>query len=89
METRRPTLFIIMLAVLFLSPFGIASPTLNGQSLLQERCTKCHGPGRITQAKNTEKGWKATVRRMVGKGAKLSASEQEKVVQYLAETYPK
>jgi hypothetical protein len=57
--------------------------------LLEERCTKCHDLGRVEQAKKTEEEWKATVERMVGKGAQLSQAEQTLVIQYLAETYPK
>ena len=63
--------------------------TLDGQSLLQERCTKCHGLGGVERAKKTEEEWKATVERMVGKGAQLNEAEQELVIKYLAETYPK
>lgn len=33
--------------------------------------------------------WKATVERMVGKGAQLNKAEQELVIKYLTETYPK
>ena len=100
MQKRFPLLFIIVLIILLLSPFitvscedaervQTTSPTLDGQSLVQERCTKCHGLGRIIQARNTDKGWKAPVKRMVNKGAQLNATEQEEAVQYLAETYPK
>jgi len=63
--------------------------TLDGQSLLQERCTVCHGLGGVERAKKTEEEWKATVERMVGKGAQLDEAEQELLIQYLAETYPK
>jgi len=63
--------------------------TLDGQSLLQERCTQCHGLGGVERAKKTEEEWKATVERMVGKGAQLDEAEQELLIQYLAETYPK
>jgi cytochrome c5 len=63
--------------------------TLDGQSLLQERCTKCHGLGGVERAKKTEEEWKATVERMVEKGAQLNEAEQELVIKYLAETYPK
>ncbi len=64
-------------------------PTLDGQALVQERCTQCHGLGRITRAEKTEEEWQATVERMVGKGAALDAAEQEAVIRYLAETYSK
>jgi mono/diheme cytochrome c family protein len=62
---------------------------LDGQSLLQERCTVCHGLGGVERSKKTEEEWKATVERMVGKGAQLDEAEQELLIQYLAETYPK
>jgi len=57
--------------------------------LLEERCTACHDLGRVERAKKTEEEWKASVERMVGKGAQLSQAEQELVIGYLAETYPK
>ena len=63
--------------------------TLDGQSLLQERCTVCHDLGRVERSMKTEEEWKATVERMVGKGAQLDEAEQELLIQYLAETYPK
>jgi cytochrome c5 len=66
-----------------------APSTLDGKTLVQERCTKCHGLGQVERAKKTEEEWKATVERMVAKGAQLSQAEQELVIQYLAETYPK
>jgi len=62
--------------------------TLDGQSLLQERCTVCHDLGRVERSEKTEEEWRATVERMVGKGAQLNQAEQELVIKYLAETYP-
>jgi cytochrome c5 len=66
-----------------------APAALNGKSLVEERCTKCHDLGRVEKAKETEEEWKATVERMVEKGAELSQAEQEAVIKYLAETYSK
>lgn len=63
--------------------------TLDGETLVQERCTECHDLGRVERAKKTEEEWKATVERMVGIGAQLNQAEQELVIQYLTETYPK
>jgi cytochrome c5 len=62
---------------------------LEGKALLEERCTQCHDLGRVERAKKSEEEWKATVERMVGKGAELNEAEQELVIQYLAEMYPK
>jgi cytochrome c5 len=61
---------------------------VEGKTLLEERCTRCHDLGRVERARKTEEEWKATVERMVGKGAQLSQTEQELVIQYLTETYP-
>ncbi len=61
--------------------------TLDGESLVAERCSTCHSLSRIQQASKTGAEWQATVARMVGKGARLSAEEQAAVIQYLAETY--
>ena len=66
-----------------------APAALEGQSLLEERCTVCHGLGGVERAKKTEEEWRTTVERMVGKGAQLDEAEQELVIKYLAETYPK
>ena len=65
-----------------------APVTLDGKSLVEERCTQCHDLGRVERAKKTEEEWKATVERMVSKGTKLNEAEQEVVIQYLAEAYP-
>jgi len=63
--------------------------TIEGKTLLEERCTRCHDLGRVERASKAEEEWKATVERMVGKGAQLSQAEQELVIQYLTATYPK
>jgi hypothetical protein len=66
-----------------------APSTLDGKTLVEERCIQCHDLGRVERAKKTEEEWKATVERMVGIGAQLDQAEQELVIQYLTETYPK
>jgi cytoskeletal protein RodZ len=61
---------------------------LDGQALMQARCTLCHNTARIEQAKKDRDGWEETVRRMVGKGAQLTKDEQDALIEYLAKTYP-
>lgn len=61
--------------------------SIEGESLLQERCTSCHSLSRVTQAQKTREEWEQTVTRMVGKGAQLNADEQAALIEYLAETY--
>ena len=62
---------------------------LDGQALTEERCTKCHTLERVEAAKKTSEEWKTTVERMVGNGAELDEAEQEAVIKYLSEAYPK
>ena len=52
--------------------------------LVRERCTGCHGAGRIDQAKKDRKGWESTVDRMIGKGVALTAQERESVLAHLS-----
>ena len=61
---------------------------VDGQALLQDRCTECHSLGQIEGAHKTAEEWRASVTRMVDYGAVLSAEELDSLVQYLAETYP-
>ena len=63
-------------------------PTPDGKVLVEARCAQCHDLGLVERARKTEAAWKATVERMVAKGAKLDEEEQALVIQYLAETYP-
>jgi hypothetical protein len=64
-----------------------APVALDGATLLQERCTKCHDLKRVEAAKKTADEWKSTVERMVSKGAQLTAEEQKVLIEYLAATY--
>ena len=64
------------------------APGLDGEALKQDRCTVCHSLARVEAAHKTAEQWLATVNRMIGYGAVLSAEELDVLVQYLAETYP-
>jgi hypothetical protein len=64
-----------------------APETLDGQTLVEERCTECHGLDRVTAVSQTREEWEATVEDMVSKGADLNAQEQEAVIEYLSTTY--
>ena len=62
--------------------------SLNGDTLLDTRCTTCHSLDRVTSKSKTLEEWKTTVERMIGKGANLAEDEKEFLIQYLAESYP-
>jgi hypothetical protein len=54
---------------------------------LERACTACHSLGRVENKKASADEWAATVKRMVGEGASLTADEQAALIQYLAENY--
>jgi hypothetical protein len=69
---------------------GQGSPTtLDGKTLVEERCTQCHSLDRATSAHKTKEEWTTTVERMVGKGANLNSEEQGIVIDYLSANYAK
>lgn len=61
--------------------------TLDGNALIDERCTVCHTRDRIDQQDKDEAGWNATVDRMIGYGADLDSAERQAVINYLVETH--
>jgi len=64
-----------------------ASPGLDGNALVNERCTVCHSRERIDAQDKDEAGWTATVDRMIGNGAQLNAEERQAVIDYLVATH--
>jgi len=64
-----------------------AGTTLDGATLVSERCTVCHTRERIDNADKDEAGWTATVDRMISNGAELNEEEREAVIAYLVETH--
>ena len=75
------------------TPTSTTSPAsstfLDGATLVQERCTTCHGIDRIQSVTKTRDEWEKTVKRMISKGANLSSDEKDIVIEYLAETFKK
>jgi mono/diheme cytochrome c family protein len=90
-------LSVILVASLLLASCGTSSkstPTpipsgsnLDGQALMQQRCSVCHSVNRVTSAHKTADQWKTTVDRMISHGAILSPQEEQTLVDYLAQNY--
>jgi cytochrome c5 len=57
---------------------------LDGNALIDERCTQCHSRARIGNAQKDRAGWESTVDKMIGKGAVLNAEERQAVIDYLS-----
>ncbi len=71
--------------LLFAGTAAVSSEALDGEALYQERCSQCHGLGRVERATKDQAGWESTVDRMIGKRAGLlNAEERDAVVEYLA-----
>ncbi len=66
---------------------GSPSTTIDGATLVNTRCNKCHTLDRITSAHKTADQWKTTVERMISNGAQLTPDEETVLIAYLAKTY--
>jgi hypothetical protein len=66
-----------------------ATTALDGATLIQERCSRCHPLSRVTTARHTATEWQTIVDQMIRRGASLNANEETVVVEYLAATYGK
>jgi len=66
---------------------GPSSGGLDGQALLQQRCSVCHSTDRVTSQQKTADQWKRTVDRMIANGAQLTPPEEATLVNYLAQNF--
>jgi hypothetical protein len=60
---------------------------IDGEALLQERCTACHSLGRVKQAGKSRLEWAQTVDRHLRRGVRLTPEEEARLIEYLAQTY--
>jgi len=85
--TEAPPVEVPAVAEAPAQPEPEQAQALDGQKLVETRCTACHSLDRVTSAKKSADDWASNVKRMVAKGAELSDAEQQAVIQYLSETY--
>ncbi len=79
--------FCMMGALLMSGPGVPQLKAGDGAMIVQNRCTVCHGTGRIERAGHDWDGWKSTVNRMMGKpnfGPELSDAELKALLDHLA-----
>jgi hypothetical protein len=62
------------------------TPELDGQSLLQSRCGRCHVVEKLEQIEKTRSEWEEAVALMKGMGVKLSDAEKVVLLDYLTAT---
>ncbi len=82
-------LMIIILTGTLLAACGSGSTPapLDGQTLMNERCSVCHDLSRVTSAHHTAAEWKVTVDRMIARGAQLTPAEEQVLLDYLSANY--
>lgn len=89
------SIITILLAILLFGSFLVSCGTsntssgtaLDGQSLMQERCSVCHSLDRVTTAHKTADQWTITIERMISHGAQLNVQEEQTLITYLTANY--
>ncbi|MCF8111485.1 MAG: cytochrome c [Desulfobacteraceae bacterium] len=86
-KTILTGVFLALILTLFLQVVSVRDLVAqNGESIAMERCTGCHGIGRVERAGHDRERWERSIKRMMGKsgfGPKLSDAEQEALIEYL------
>ena len=78
----------LIVLLFFASPalcFGAAD---EGQKLLEQKCTSCHGAKKWTSKSMNEARWRSTILRMKSHGADLSQQDIEKLTAHMTKNYP-
>jgi uncharacterized protein len=65
-----------------------SAPDPAGKEAFERVCSTCHGVSSATGVRKTRGAWAATVDRMLAHGARASGDEIDKIVDYLAKSYP-
>lgn len=82
-------LCILSLSLIISSSSAYADdfPPGDAHDLVVAACTQCHVASQVTSQHKTADQWAETVTQMIGNGAKVSDSDFDKVVNYLAKNY--
>jgi hypothetical protein len=98
-RVRVPMIVAVLLSMMLLAGCGAAATPdpvtppaasgtagiLDGSTLVDTVCTKCHPRDRIDQASKDLAGWQSTINRMVSQhGAKVTTEEQSAIAIYLS-----
>lgn len=86
MKSFFTTSLCFVIFCLFFIPGMVSADAGNGKSIMESRCTSCHGTGKINRADHSPEQWEKTVKRMMAKsrfGAQLSKSEMQSLLNHL------
>jgi competence protein ComEA len=79
-----------LFSVLLVAPARPADfPEGAGKEILLNACVGCHKPDDIPSYKRTPRDWETIVSRMIQRGARVSETERETLVGYLARNFAK
>ncbi len=96
MKKRLPSIAILVALIAILissctsatsSPTPASTTTLDGATLVQERCSICHPLSRIESVRYSAADWQTIVTLMISRGAQLTPEEETLVVNYLATNF--
>jgi competence protein ComEA len=82
MRTLAFTVAVLMGAPAFAQ--DVVLPDGKAKPIVESACSECHGLDQVVEAGMSAADWKATVNRMVKKGASLSPEQIDMVAEYLA-----
>jgi competence ComEA-like helix-hairpin-helix protein len=80
--TRLAILFIAASCAVFAQ--DIVLPDGKAKAFVQSACTECHGLDQVVSNPMSSEQWRATVNKMIKKGANLPAEQIDAVVDYLS-----
>jgi competence ComEA-like helix-hairpin-helix protein len=84
MRAFRFLVIAILLTGASASAQDIVLPDGKAKAIIESACTDCHGLDQVVANGMSDKDWRATVNRMVKKGASLSDAQIDEVVEYLS-----
>src|SRR5436190_14353537 len=78
----------LLVAFTFTAAAQVQLPDGPGKEETQRVCKGCHEVERSVSKRQDRDGWRTTIEKMVGLGAKVSQKDQDAVLDYLAKNYP-
>ena len=84
---RAKSIIVIMLCLLSLFWLPATAMALDGQVIVEGKCTACHSTDRIKSARKSAGDWAIQVDKEINRGAQLNSDERNAVIQYLAANY--
>jgi len=90
-KSMRAVLFCTLMAIaLIVLPKAFAeekAKKLDGKTIFEQKCLKCHKPEKFKAEHNDQQGWELILSRMERNSCAISEDEQKVLAQYLAKVH--